>query len=159
MSWRYNCEKSIKWANSNPKPDLHVKSGENPLRITQVIVLKRKYGCRWQITLSKIDEVSPLAIPNYISTITMHIPSLVKSIDIYSIYHPETKILTCRGQITVKKIEESCPLAIQNQISTISMHTPSLVKSIDIYSRCRQETKHQTCRVQIALSKTDEISP
>ena len=34
--------------------------------------------CRGQITLSKIDENCPLAIPNQISTISMHIPILVK---------------------------------------------------------------------------------
>ena len=31
-----------------------------------------------QITLSKIDEICPLAIPNQISLISIHIPSLVK---------------------------------------------------------------------------------
>ena len=31
-----------------------------------------------QITQSKVDEICPLAIPNQISTISMHIPSLVK---------------------------------------------------------------------------------
>ena len=30
------------------------------------------------ITLSKFDEICPLAIPDQISTISMHIPSLVK---------------------------------------------------------------------------------
>ena len=37
-------------ANSNPNPGLytvnaHIKFGKNPLRFTQVIVLKRTYGC------------------------------------------------------------------------------------------------------------------
>ena len=34
--------------------------------------------CPGQITLSKIDEICPSAIPNRISTISMHIPSLGK---------------------------------------------------------------------------------
>ena len=34
--------------------------------------------CQGQITLSKIDEICPLAIQNQISTISMHIPSLVR---------------------------------------------------------------------------------
>ena len=36
------------------------------------------WACLGQITLSKFDEIHPLAIPNQISTISMHIPSLVK---------------------------------------------------------------------------------
>ena len=35
-------------------------------------------SCRGKITMSNIDEICPLAIPNQISTISMHIPSLVK---------------------------------------------------------------------------------
>ena len=35
--------------NSYPKPDLyinaHIKLGDNPLRFTQVTVMKQKYGC------------------------------------------------------------------------------------------------------------------
>ena len=73
------------WRNlpiSNPKPDLlnvtaYSKFGENLLLFTQVIVRKRKYGRLGQITPSKIDEICPLAIPNQISIISKHIPSLV----------------------------------------------------------------------------------
>ena len=35
-------------------------------------------SCRRQITLSNIDEICPLLIPNQISFISMHVPSLVK---------------------------------------------------------------------------------
>ena len=69
---------------SNPKTDLqnfnaHTKFGENPLIFTKVIFQKWKYGCgRGQITLSKIDEICPLTIPNQISTMSMHTPSLMK---------------------------------------------------------------------------------
>ena len=48
--------------------------------------------CCGQITLSNIDEMYPLAIPNKISLISMHIPSLVKiPCHKYSSYCPETK--------------------------------------------------------------------
>ena len=78
--------------------------------------------------LSKIEELCPLAIPNQTSTVSMHMPSLVKIIDIYSRYCLEMKILTCDGQITLSKINKICPLAIQNLISIISMHIPNLLK-------------------------------
>ena len=42
-------------------------------------------SCSKQITLSIIDEIYPLAIPNKISFISMHVPSLVKSLDIYKL--------------------------------------------------------------------------
>ena len=80
-------DNSVKnWRNlpiSNHKPDLHninahTKFGENPLLFTQVIVLRKLWACLRQITPSKFDEICPLAIPNQISTISMHIPSLVK---------------------------------------------------------------------------------
>ena len=83
--------------------------------------------CCWQITLSKTDNICLLAIPNQISIISMHTPSLVKIHWFLLKLSSEIKIWTCCGQITVK-IHEICPLAIPNQISTISMHTPSLVK-------------------------------
>ena len=35
-------------------------------------------SCQGQITLSIIDEICPLAIPNQISFISMHVPGLVK---------------------------------------------------------------------------------
>ena len=59
---------------SDPKADLyninaHIKSGENPLRFTQVFVLKVKYGCFAGRQLSKLDEISALAIPKQIFTI------------------------------------------------------------------------------------------
>ena len=74
--------------------------------------------CSGQINMSKIDEVCPLAIPNQISTILVHISSLVK----IHWYCPETKIQTWRADNFV----QNCPLAIPN--STISVHKPSLVK-------------------------------
>ena len=80
-------DNSVKhWQNlpiSNPKPDrLHINArtmfGLNPLAFTQVIVRKTKiWACFGQITPSKFDEICPLAIPNQISTIPIHIPSLV----------------------------------------------------------------------------------
>ena len=69
---------------SNPKPDLHninahTKFGENSLTFTPSYQPETKiWACLGQITPSKFDEICPLAIPNQISTISMHIPSLVK---------------------------------------------------------------------------------
>ena len=85
-------------------------------------------SCRGQTTLSNIDKICPLAIPNQISLISVHVPSLVKIPWYYTSYRPETKIWACLGQITPSKFDEICPLAIPNQNSTISMHIPSLEK-------------------------------
>ena len=68
---------------SNPKPDLHninahTKFGENPLMFTQVIIRTWKLGVSQENNSLKFDEICPLALPNQISTILMHIPSLVK---------------------------------------------------------------------------------
>ena len=105
----------------------HTKFGENSLIFTKNSMQKwKKRTCRGHINLSKI---SLSAIPNQISPISMHTPSVVK-IHWYLLfcYHPESKILTYRGQITLSKIDEICPLKIPNQILTITRHTPSLVK-------------------------------
>ena len=81
-----------------------------------------------QITLSKSDEICPLAIPNQMSLIYIHVPSLVK-IPWYLL-----KLLSRNENMGVSRADNSskiwriCPLAIQNQISTISMHIQSLVK-------------------------------
>ena len=82
VSWTDNSVKI--WRNSpisNPKPDLHninahTKFGENPLMFNHPET--KIWACLGQITPSKFDEICPLAIPNQISIITMHIPCLVK---------------------------------------------------------------------------------
>ena len=90
LSWNSNtdvlrADNVVKnWRNlaiSNPKADLHnintdTKFGENQLVFTEFVV--RKWKCRGQITQSKIDEISPLAIPKQFSTISMYTLSLVK---------------------------------------------------------------------------------
>ena len=84
-----------------------------------------------QTTLSKIDEICPMAIANQICTISMQIRSVVKIHRIYSRYHLETKITklqTCLRLITPSKIDEICPLSVPNQISVMSMHIPNVVK-------------------------------
>ena len=48
-------------------------------------------ACIGKITPSKFFEIRPLAIPNQISTISMHIPILVKIHWCLLSYHPETK--------------------------------------------------------------------
>ena len=84
--------------------------------------------CREQITLSKIKEICTLALPNKISTITLHIQSLVKIYWYFlKLSSGNENIILSRADNTIR-IDEICPLAIPNQISTISMHTPTLVK-------------------------------
>ena len=41
-------------------------------------IIPQPLSCRGQGALSNIDEICPLAIPNQISLISMHVPSLVK---------------------------------------------------------------------------------
>ena len=85
VSWADNSVKI--WQNlpiSNWKPDLltvnaYSKFDENPFVIYSSYSPEMKiWACLRQITLSKIDEICPLAISNQLSTISMHIPSLVK---------------------------------------------------------------------------------
>ena len=124
------------WQNlpmSNSKPNLHntnahIKFGENHWDLL-VIVLKIKYRCVVGRSLPKIDEICPSLIPNQISTISMHISSLVK-IQWYLLkFCLEMKIQKCDGHITLSKIDEICRLAIPNQ-SPQYQHTltASLVK-------------------------------
>ena len=113
---------------SNLKPDLHDINAYNQVWWKSIDIysnIRENWCVSWQITLSKIDKVCPLAIPNQIPTISMHIPSLVK-IHWYLLKYK--KILICLWQITLSKIDKVCPLAIPNQIPTISMHIPSLAK-------------------------------
>ena len=94
-------DNSVKhWRNlpiSNPKPDLL-----NINALYQVwlksLDINSSYrpetkieACLGLITPSKYNEICPLAIPNQISTISIYISSLVKSIDVYLSYHPETR--------------------------------------------------------------------
>ena len=85
-------------------------------------------SCHGEITLSKTDEMYPIAIPNHISTISMHISSWVK------IHWDLLKLLSWKKNIDVLWVDNSvtnwwnCPLAILNQISKIAKHIPSLVK-------------------------------
>ena len=86
-------------------------------------------SCHGQVTLSNIREICPLAIPNQISFISMHVPSLVK------IPRHLLKLLSRNENMGVSLADNSvkiCPYAIPNQISTISMHIPSLVKFNDV---------------------------
>ena len=84
MSWADNSVTNRRYLPiSNPKPDLHninahIKYGENQMRCTHVMVLKRnKWMCRGQIIV-KIDEICRLAILNQIHLISMHLSSFVK---------------------------------------------------------------------------------
>ena len=84
-------------------------------------------SCREQITVLKIDKICPLAIPNQISTISMHISCLVKiHWDLLEQLSRNEKLMF-RRQITLWKLDENFPLAIQNQISTIPMRILSVI--------------------------------
>ena len=85
MSWANNSVK--RWQNfpiNNPKQitftSMHVPSLDKiPWNLLSSYQPERKiWACLGQITLSKFDEIYPLAIPNQISTISMQTPSLVK---------------------------------------------------------------------------------
>ena len=81
-----------------------------------------------QITLSNIEEICPLAIPNQISFISMHVPGLVK------IHWCLLKLSSGNENMGVSratnpvKIWRNLPISIPNQISTLSKHIPNLVK-------------------------------
>ena len=58
---------------------MHIPSlVENPFLFTRYSPETEIWACLGQITPSKIDEICPLAITNQISTISMHMLSLVK---------------------------------------------------------------------------------
>ena len=115
-------------------------------------------SCSGQKTLSKIDVIYRFVIPNQISTISMHIPSLVKIHWYFSSYRLGMKIRTCGvGQIILSKIDDT--LAIPNQIFTISMHIPSLVKIHWHLLSYHLEMIIRTCNGQITLSKIAKICP
>ena len=69
---------------SNPKPDLHninahTKFGENPLMFIKLSLSgNENMGVSRADNSVKFDEICPLAIPNQVSTISMHLPSLMK---------------------------------------------------------------------------------
>ena len=71
---------------NNPKPDLHNINGLCTYQVwwksTDIYSCScpktKIWPCGRQITLSKIDEICPLAIPNQLAKISLHIPSLVK---------------------------------------------------------------------------------
>ena len=88
------------------------------------------WACLGETTPSKFDEICPLAIPYQISTISIYITYQVwlKSIDIYTSYHPERKISAVSWGDNSVKFHEVCPLASPYKLSTISIHIPSLVK-------------------------------
>ena len=86
------------------------------------------WACFGQVTPLKFDEIFPLAIRNQISTISMHIPSLVKTHwCLFKLSSGNENMGASRADNSIT-IWQICLLAIPDQISTISMHIPSLVK-------------------------------
>ena len=67
-----------------------------------------------------MDEIRPLAIPKQISTISMHITSLMK---IYLCYRPEMKMRTGNGQTTLSKIDEIWHQNPKADLHNIDVHT------------------------------------
>ena len=59
------------------------------------------WACLGQVTPSKFDKISPLAIPKQISTISMHIPSLVK------IHWCLLKLSSCKENMGVSRAGNS----------------------------------------------------
>ena len=113
--------------------------------------------CCGQRTLSKIDEIYPLAIPKQIFTISVHIPSLVK-IHWYllNFFIRKWKYRHIAGR-WLSKIDKLCPSAIRNQICTISMHIPSLTKIHWHLLKLSLEIKIQTCCGQIAVKNWQNL--
>ena len=91
--------------------------------------LKTKiWACLGQITPSKFDEICPLAIPKQISTLSMHIPSLVKIHWCLLNLSSGNEIMGVSRADNSVKIWQTCSSAIPNQSYTISIHKPNLVK-------------------------------
>ena len=75
----------------------------------------------WQVDKSvKIDEISPLAIPKHISTISMHIPSLVEIHDVYSSFHPEMNY----GRTDIQQADGRTDTWTSNGVSEIILSCP-----------------------------------
>ena len=88
------------WRNlpiSNPKPDFLPYQCMCQVWLKSLDIYSsyrpgtKIWTCLGQITLSKFDKICLLAIQHQISAISMHIPNLWKSTDVYSNYHLETK--------------------------------------------------------------------
>ena len=103
------------WRNlpiSNPNPELN-----NIIHIPSLVTIHWRI---LKITLSNIDEICPLAIPIQNSIISYTYQVWWKSIDVYSSYHPETKIWVCLGQITWLNLPISNP---KPNLHNINAHT------------------------------------
>ena len=107
--------------------------------------------CHEEITLSKIDEMYPIAIPNQISTISMHISSWVNICwDLLKLLSWNETMVVSR-QITLSKIDEICPWQSRTRSPQPQCTYQVWWKSIDIYSSYRPEMKILTCRGQITV--------
>ena len=86
------------------------------------------WACLGQITPKKFDKICPLAFPNQISLMSIHIASLVK-IPCYllKLSSGNKNMGVSRADNSVK-FDEICPLAIPNQISLMSMNIASLME-------------------------------
>ena len=100
--------------------------------------------CCGQITVSKIDQICPLAIWNQISTVSMHIPSLWKSSDIYTSYRPETTEWKFGRQITVKYWRNLPHSSPKPDLHNTNTHTKSGENPFTFYQFIVLEMKIRT---------------
>ena len=121
--------------------------------------------CHGEITLSNIDEMYPVAIPNQTSTISMHKYQVGwKSTEIY--YIIVLKIIALKWKYGMPQADNSVKnwlnLPISNpkpDLYSSNAHTKFGVSPLNIYASYCQETKIMTCCGQITLSKFDKICP
>ena len=98
------------------------------MRIKTLNYNTQSLSCQRQITLSNIDEICPLAIPNQTSLISMHVLSLVKIPWHLLKLSSGNKNMGMSQADNSIKIWQNLPISNPKPISTISMHIPSLVK-------------------------------
>ena len=119
--------------NSNPKPDLknisaHIKFGENSLRFTQVIVLRRKYGCVMGKYLCQSWQNLSIGNPKSdVYNINAHSKLVKFHWDLLKLSSGNENMDVSRVDNSVKNWG-SLPISIPNKICTIYKRIPSLMK-------------------------------
>ena len=118
------------WLNS-----LHIYSSYHPK--TKI------WACQGQITPSKIDEICPFVIPKQISTISMHIPSLVKIHGCLLKLSPGNENMGLSRADNSVNIWRNLPISNPKpNLHNINAHTKFGEKFINVYSSYHPETKY-----------------
>ena len=145
VSWADNSVKT--WWNlpiSNPQLDIHNINGENSLIFTQVIFWKRIiWTCPRKITLSKSNIFCPLAIPNHISTVSVHLPGSVKIY--WYLLKLSSRKQTSRADYSVKKWQNPTISNPKPDLHNINAHT-KFGDNPFTFTRYHPEMKIQTDR-------------